>query len=408
MKSSSLSSKKSVLRSAFISILFLLLTLPVHAEWTSVNPPAVSSNSHLLGFDFTSANEGTIGTVLTITGSGFGTKRGKVLIDNRSLKILEWADESIRCSISRTFSSGVYDVTIQPYKLSPITLEQAFMMEAPEIESVVPPIGSINDEITILGHFFGNKKGKVALSGKKCKVLAWTMDPITGESEIHFVVPRILGDGTRELQVINGVGADTTYFTLGTDKATSFQYPMDPYIERHRYFDEWTDNYGGRYHAAQDCYGNGGDPVYAIANGVVSYSDGEGGDWRGYGYLITIDHQLLDGALYYSLYGHLSARRWKKQMGEPVYKGQLIAYLGDDDEDGSPAWGPHLHSGIRIGKQSDSPVDFLVGYYPDHPALHGWVNPGEFIEEHQTLLTEEVSTLNESRKRAGASSENFP
>lgn len=352
-------------------------------------------------------SEGTIGTVLTITGSGFGTKKGKVLIDNRSLKILDWTDESIRCSISKAFSSGLYDVTIQPYKTSQIALEQAFVMEAPEIESVVPPIGSINDEIAILGHFFGTKKGKVTLSGKKCKVLSWRMDPTTGDSEIHFVVPRILGDGTRELQVINGVGTDTTYFTLGTDKATSFQYPMEPYIEGHRYFDEWTDNYGGRYHAAQDCYGKGGDPVYAIANGVVSYSDGEGGDWRGYGYLITIDHQLPDGALYYSLYGHLSTRRWKKQMGEPVYKGQLIAYLGDDDEDGSPAWGPHLHFGIRSGKQSDS-LDFLVGYYSDHPALHGWVKPGEFIEEHRTLLTEEVFTPNESRKRGSASSENFP
>ena len=156
---------------------------------------------------------------------------------------------------------------------------------------------------------------------------------------------------------------------------------MNPYFEGNRYYNEWTDNYGGRYHAAQDLQGKGGDPVYAVANGVVSHSYGEGGTWAGFGYLITIDHQLPDGTRIYSLYGHLSTRRWKKTEGEVVRKGDLIGYLGDDDEDGSTQWGPHLHFGIRMGKKSDY-VDFLVGYYPDHPALHGWIDPGSFVENN--------------------------
>jgi hypothetical protein len=168
----------------------------------------------------------------------------------------------------------------------------------------------------------------------------------------------------------------------GADIATSFQYPMNPYLEGHRYFDEWTDAFGGKYHAAQDCQGKGGDPVYAVANGVVSYSYGEGGEWAMYGYVMTIDHQLPDGFWVYSLYGHLSTRRWKKLEGEVVHKGELIGYLGDDDEDGSlTQWGPHLHFGIRMGKQSDY-YDFLVGYYTDHPAFHGWIDPGDFIENN--------------------------
>jgi murein DD-endopeptidase MepM/ murein hydrolase activator NlpD len=166
------------------------------------------------------------------------------------------------------------------------------------------------------------------------------------------------------------------------DFADSFQYPMNPYLEGHRYFDEWTDSYGGKYHAAQDCGGKGGDPVYAVANGVVSYSYGEGGAWAGYGYLITVDHLLPDDSRVYSLYGHLSTRRSKKAEGEVVRKGEPIGYLGDDDEDGNPTgWVPHLHFGIRMGKKSDY-HDFLVGYYPDHPALHGWIDPGNFIENN--------------------------
>ena len=167
----------------------------------------------------------------------------------------------------------------------------------------------------------------------------------------------------------------------GADLATSFGYPMNPYVEGHRYYNEWTDIFDGRYHAAQDCQGQGGDPVYAIANGVVSYSYGEGGEWAKYGYVITVDHQLPDGSRIYSLCGHLSTRRWKKAEGEVVQKGDLIGYLGDDDEDGSTQWGPHLHFGIRMGKKSDY-VDFLVGYYPDHPALHGWIDPGNFVENN--------------------------
>ena len=326
-------------------------------------------------------DEGTVGTEISITGSGFGTKKGRVYIGTKALKILAWDDELIQCLITRSLPPESYDVLIKPKGIPEIILEDTFSVVAPEIDSVNPTSGSIGDNVTIHGVFFGTKKGKVTLSNKNCKILRWEMDPSTGESEIDFVVPKVLGDGTREVKVTNSVGAGTTYFTVGTDRATSFQYPMNPYVERHRYFDEWTDNYGGKYHAAQDCLGEGGDRVYAVANGVVSYSYGEGGEWGGYGYVMTIDHQLPDESWYYSLYGHLSTRRWKKEEGKPVYRGELIGYVGDDDEDGSSAWGPHLHFGIRAGKKSDY-LDFLVGYYSDHPALHGWVNPGEFIEGH--------------------------
>jgi hypothetical protein len=52
------------------------------------------------------------------------------------------------------------------------------------------------------------------LGGKNCKVLNWAMDPVTGEGEIGFVVPKGLPSGVQELKVTNGVGADTTNFTV--------------------------------------------------------------------------------------------------------------------------------------------------------------------------------------------------
>jgi hypothetical protein len=87
-------------------------------------------------------------------------------------------------------------------------------VKAPEIESVEPTSGSIGDEITINGLFFGKKKGKVTLGEKSCKVLNWTMDPTSGESEIDFVVPKRLTPGVNELKIINGMGSVTIDFTV--------------------------------------------------------------------------------------------------------------------------------------------------------------------------------------------------
>jgi len=161
--------------------------------------------------------EGTIGTEFTITGTGYGVKKGKVLIGPAALKILEWTDSSIRCQLTKALSPGTYDVTIRPKTkgASPIVLEDPFTVKAPEIESVEPTSGSTGDEITIEGSYFGTKKGKVTLGGKTCKVLRWTMDPTTGVSEIDFVVPKRLDPGTYELTVITTkVGSDTIDFTV--------------------------------------------------------------------------------------------------------------------------------------------------------------------------------------------------
>lgn len=162
-----------------------------------------------------SPNEGTIGTELAITGSGFGTKKSKVLVGSVSLKILQWSDELIRGSVPKALPEGTYDVVIQPYKSSSITLNHAFAVRLPEIESLQPASGSANDVITINGSFFGTKKGKVTLGGKNCRVLNWKMTPTNGESEIQFVVPKGLSPGIYELKVtITGMGSVTVNFTV--------------------------------------------------------------------------------------------------------------------------------------------------------------------------------------------------
>ncbi|WP_070964412.1 M23 family metallopeptidase [Vibrio sonorensis] len=130
-----------------------------------------------------------------------------------------------------------------------------------------------------------------------------------------------------------------------------------------------------RYHAAVDYYAAPGTPVYAIGDGVVSYSK----EMQGYGGLVIIDHPE-DGV--YSLYGHISLTRWMIEPGE-VKNGQLIGYIADTNE----AWGigsfPHLHFSIRLGMKDDYPSwgkgNWMAGYTGSHPLLHRYLDPETFI-----------------------------
>jgi len=166
---------------------------------------------------FVNPSEGTLGTVITISGAGYGTKKGKVLLGSVALKILSWSEDSILAKLLKALSPGIYDITVQPKEpkgAAAIVYNDGFTVKAPEIDLVEPASGSAGDEITINGLFFGTKKGKVTLGGKTCKVLSWTMDPTTGESEIEFLVPKRLTPGVNELKIINGVGSDTVNFTV--------------------------------------------------------------------------------------------------------------------------------------------------------------------------------------------------
>jgi hypothetical protein len=182
------------------------------------NPRVIGTAPDIGAYEWSpvSPSEGTIGTGITITGSGFGIKKGKVVVGGASLKILEWTGDSIRGLLSRTLQPDTYDVIIRPQAkgATPITIHNGFAVKAPEIDSIEPTSGSIGGEITIKGLFFGTKKGKVTLDSKSCKVLSWTMVATTGVSEIQFVVPKRLTPGVNELKIINGVGSGTVNFTV--------------------------------------------------------------------------------------------------------------------------------------------------------------------------------------------------
>jgi hypothetical protein len=222
-----------------------LLLHYTNGSWTRVTPPTINSGWHLNGVHFTSANqgwavgdsypnpgvllrysapalsptEGTIGTQITITGLGFGSKKGKVLLGDvaakkdKALKVVAdgWHDDHITCTETKLPEgsySTPFDVTIitKSKPAETFSLESAFTVKLPE--PVIDP--DVNDhaaggqKITITGNFFGTKKGKVYLEyfgkNKNCKVTDWNMNSIT------FLVPKKLVEGKYPLNITNKVG----------------------------------------------------------------------------------------------------------------------------------------------------------------------------------------------------------
>jgi len=181
-------------------------------------------------------------------------------------------------------------------------------------------------------------------------------------------------------------GADT----YSEDDTFPFQFPLDEYDPGSPKYKSSFIMYGREsfdkpveYHAAEDSYDPPGTPVHAMADGHISFS----GRMGGYGWLIIIDHPQAN---LYSLYGHLSPGRWRLRSGTDVKKGDLIAYLGNDDENGGSKenpLAPHLHFGIRAGQRADYPKGgewrWMAGWIKLCPQDLGWLQPSIVITSQE-------------------------
>ena len=184
---------------------------------------------------------------------------------------------------------------------------------------------------------------------------------------------------------------------IASDDSLPFRFPLDEFTVDYDLFFGWfgvsnecnpaiSDCYEfsvRQYHAAEDYPRPAGTPVYAMADGQVSFSGRAGG----YGWLILIDHPQAN---LYSLYGHLSPSRWKLASGTQVKRGDLIASLGDPDENGGSAESPlepHLHFGVRAGQTTDYPGRgewrYMAGWIRLCPQDVGWLQPSLVITSQE-------------------------
>ena len=166
--------------------------------------------------------EGTIGTQLTINGSDFGTKKGKVLINGIAAKIAKdgWEPEQITCAISKPPLPVdlAHPVSVLVNKVT-IPLDGTFTVRGIVLDDLLVRSGTYPGSITVTGKFFGIKKGKTYLydsvndKKKNLKITDWKMNPSTGVSELTFAVPKpskSFPAATYQLKISNKIGPATT------------------------------------------------------------------------------------------------------------------------------------------------------------------------------------------------------
>lgn len=121
--------------------------------------------------------------------------------------------------------------------------------------------------------------------------------------------------------------------------------PIDSYITSHYGYRADPFRGGRKFHAGIDFEADVGDPVNAVAAGVISYS----GNRSGYGYTVEIDH----GNGYMTRYAHNS--RLIRKVGEPVRAGQQIAKAGSTGR----STGAHVHFEVWRNGKTVNPYHFL-------------------------------------------------
>jgi peptidoglycan LD-endopeptidase LytH len=134
-----------------------------------------------------------------------------------------------------------------------------------------------------------------------------------------------------------------------------------------------------RLHLGVDIWGPVGTPVFAPLAGTV-HSLAYNGGFGDYGATLILQHQL-DGAVFHTLYGHLSqASLQEKTAGQAISPGEQVAAFGPLEENGS--WPSHLHFQIikdMEGKQGDYPG---VGRLSEKEKyLHNCPDPNPMLQD---------------------------
>ncbi len=158
--------------------------------------------------------------------------------------------------------------------------------------------------------------------------------------------------------------------------ADGFDFPVGP-PDAEGYYD--AQPFGGeRSHLGSDWNGLGGgdtdlgDPIHAVAHGLVTGAYDHGGGWGG---VVTVAHRVVDPAsgeerLVESLYAHLDT--FDVLVGETVARGQALGSMGNV----GGLYLAHLHFEIRTRQGAG-----LGGGY-GHPG-GTWVDPTAYIRAHR-------------------------
>lgn len=182
---------------------------------------------------------------------------------------------------------------------------------------------------------------------------------ITGNvelSQINIEEPsKVKTDST---EVVNLPIANHFDYPVGKPNAKGY-YNAQPFGKNNHLGDDWNAVTGGN--------SDLGNPIYAIANGQVSFAENIGGGW---GNVIRIIHRLPDSTFVESLYAHCD--EILVSTDSIVKRGYQIGKIGT----ANGAYLAHLHFEMR-----DSLEMPIGGGYSVE--TDGYLDPKEFIDDHR-------------------------
>ncbi|MCX7549740.1 aminotransferase class III-fold pyridoxal phosphate-dependent enzyme [Xanthomarina sp. F2636L] len=167
-------------------------------------------------------------------------------------------------------------------------------------------------------------------------------------------------------------------------------------------------NSGSEYrtmHLGVDFWVNENTPIHTPFDGQV-YNIYNNGNYRDYGPTLILEHKTDNGIPFYTLYGHLSESSLNLvRKGQKINKGDLMAYVGNSNENGS--WSPHLHFQIMLD-MLDYQQDFPGVAFPNNVSVWSSLctNPNvlfkyDGMDSHQNKSNKEL--LNFRKKHLGKS-----
>ena len=164
--------------------------------------------------------------------------------------------------------------------------------------------------------------------------------------------------------------------------STGFEFDVGRYNERRRSMytsdlfgcsDPWAATGGDQrdIHVGVDIGGPVGTPIHAFADGIV-HSCGYNPEHLDYGHVLISEHDL-QGVQVWALHGHLSAASVKKTPGSPIRQGEILGWIGDEQENGG--WHPHIHFQLSLVRPTTHDLPGVVSTSQHAQALLDYPDP---------------------------------
>ncbi len=199
-------------------------------------------------------------------------------------------------------------------------------------------------------------------------------NPVTEEFTLHQSAGPVIDDDPKPAKSPEQY-YDSIFSMNQSFETDGFDFPIGKPDAR-QYFNAQT--FGENHHLGEDWNGNGGgntdlgDPIYAIANGLVTFNEDVCCGW---GNIVRIVHKLPNHSEYdyvESLYAHMHNINVKQ--GELVKRGQQIGTIGT----AHGRYSAHLHFEMRNALN----MSIGQGYAEDQT---GYFAPTSFIKKNRPL-----------------------